>query len=79
MTDTPKKSIIKPEIKGAEPTKPGRDKTMTKEELKARIEKVKKGLFMINMIDHWSRQDEEEYDNLRKELEDLHEKLKTVE
>jgi len=52
---------------------------MTKEELKARIEKVKKGLFMINMIDHWSRQDEEEYDNLRKELEDLHEKLKTAE
>ena len=57
----------------------GRTKTMTKEELKARIEKVENELFMINMIDNWSRQDEERYNNLRKELKSLREKLKTVE
>ena len=59
--------------------KPGRDKTMTKEELKARIEKVKNELFMIDMIDHWSRRDEEEYHNFRRELRELEEKLKTAE
>lgn len=52
---------------------------MTKEELKARIEKVKNKLFMIDMIDHWSRRDEEEYNSLRKELRNLCEKLKTAE
>ena len=52
---------------------------MTKEELKARIEKVKDELFMIDMIDHWSRRDEEDYRNLRRELRELEEKLKTAE
>lgn len=52
---------------------------MTKEELKVRIEKVENELFMINMIDHWSRQDEERYNNLRKEFKSLREKLKTAE
>ena len=56
-----------------------RENKMTREELKARIEKIKDELFMINMIDHWSRRDEEEYNSLRKELESLREKLKTAE
>lgn len=34
---------------------------MSKNEIKARLEKVEEILFNINMIDHWTREDNERY------------------
>lgn len=48
---------------------------MTKEELEKEIEKVKEHRFMIDMIDHWTAEDREAYDNLTKLIKELEEKL----
>lgn len=48
---------------------------MTKEELEKEIEKVEEHRFMIDMIDVWTDEDREAYDNLTKLLNELKEKL----
>lgn len=47
---------------------------MTKErynEIKQRIEKLEELMWNIELIDHWTRQDNEEHDKYLKELLDL--------
>lgn len=47
---------------------------MTKErynEIKQRIEKLQDLMWSIDLIDHWTRQDREEYDQYLKELLEL--------
>lgn len=43
--------------------------------LKGKIESLKDSLFLINMIDHWTRQDEELYDKYSDELKELQDLL----
>jgi len=51
---------------------------MTKEELEKEIEKVKEHRFMIDMIDHWTDEDREVYDNLTNLIKELEEKLSNL-
>lgn len=46
------------------------------EELKAKLEKLEERRFYINMIDHWSRDDQEEYNQLTTEINKIRELLK---
>ena len=51
---------------------------MTKErynEIKQRIEKLQDLMWSIDLIDHWTRQDREEYDKYLKELLELKEAI----
>lgn len=41
------------------------------EELKNKIEKLEDTLFYINMIDHWTNEDRELYNNYSKQVQDL--------
>jgi len=41
------------------------------EELKNKIEQLEDTLFYIEMIDHWTRKDEELYDKYSKQIQDL--------
>lgn len=41
------------------------------EELKRKIEDLEETLFYINMIDHWTRQDQESYEKYSKQIEEL--------
>lgn len=51
---------------------------MTKEELEKEIDKVEGHIFTIDMIDHWTEQDREAYDNLNVLLKELKEKLEKL-
>ena len=48
---------------------------MSKNEIKARLEKVEEILFNIDMIDHWTREDSERYSKYTKEKFALIDKL----
>ena len=48
---------------------------MSKNEIKARLEEVEEILFNIDMIDHWTREDNERYSKYIKEKYALIDKL----
>ena len=48
---------------------------MSKNEIKARLEKIEEILFNINMIDHWTREDNERYNKYINEKFALIDKL----
>lgn len=41
------------------------------EELKRKIENLEETLFYIEMIDHWTREDNEAYDKYSKQIKEL--------
>lgn len=48
---------------------------MTVEQIKERIEQIKNRLFMMNMIDRWTSEDERRVDAMENELHELELKL----
>ena len=48
---------------------------MTVQEIKERIEQLKNRLFMMNMIDRWTSEDERRVDAMENELHELELKL----
>lgn len=52
---------------------------MTKQQIKNRIDEIEERLWDLNMIDRWSRREEQEVDTLRKELRTLRQLLRTME
>ncbi len=52
---------------------------MTKQQIKNRIDEIEERLWDLNMIDRWSRREEQEVDALRKELRTLRQLLRTME
>ena len=41
------------------------------EELKRKVEELEDTIFLIEMIDHWTREDEESFDKYSKELREI--------
>ena len=51
---------------------------MTKEEIMTRLDKIERELFYIDMIDRWTKRDEERHNSLIREKWELKDKLKEM-
>jgi len=52
---------------------------MKKDEIQKQLNDLEERLFIINMVDHWQREDYEAYDRLFAEKKKLEEELEKIE